>query len=140
MDPSEEVCNSLIKWIQTLTLKEYKSISEVSDGVAVYEALVQIAPEYFTKLESKIKLDVRSNWRLKVSNLKKVVESILEYYQDVLNLNVLDVGKPDVMKIGDTSDITEMGKLLRLVLGELSSSCHTSFFLLQHTLKTFHPK
>lgn len=119
MDPSEEVCSSLVKWLQTLTLKEYKSVSDISDGVAMCEALVRIAPEHFTKLESKIKPDVRSNWRLKVSNLKKVIESVIEYYQEFLNLNVMDIGKPDVIKIGETSDIVELGKLLRLILGKL---------------------
>ncbi|KAF2878982.1 hypothetical protein ILUMI_27192 [Ignelater luminosus] len=116
MDPSEEVSRSLVKWLQALVTKGTKTLSEISDGVAMCQVLVQIAPEHFGKLEPKIKTE-GSNWRLKVSNLKKIVESVIEYYQDVLNLSVLDVGKPDVLKIGETSSLIQLGKLLRLILG-----------------------
>lgn len=117
MDPSEEVCRSLIKWLQTLIPNKTRNVLEISDGVAMLQALVQIAPEHFRVLEPKIKTDVGSIWRVKVSNLKKIVEGLLEYYQDVLNLQVLDVGRPDVVKIGETSDLIQLGKLLRLILG-----------------------
>lgn len=116
MDPSEEVSRSLVKWLQALVSKGTKTLSEISDGVAMCQVLIQIAPEHFGKLEPKIKTE-GSNWRLKVSNLKKIVESVNEYYQDVLNLSVLDVGKPDVLKIGETSSLIQLGKLLRLILG-----------------------
>lgn len=51
---------------------------EIFDGVLMAEALTQIAPDFFTtNWNSKIKTDVGSNWRLKVSNLKKIVERII---------------------------------------------------------------
>lgn len=117
MDPSDEVCKSLIKWLQTIVPTRSRTNSEVSDGVAMLNALVQIAPEHFGKLEPKIKCDVAPNWRLKVSNLKKINESVIEYYQDFLSLQVSDVGRPDVVKLGETASLTEIGKLLRLILG-----------------------
>lgn len=117
MDPSDEVCKSLIKWLQTLVPNKSETVVEISDGVAMLQALVQIAPEHFSRLEPKVKCDVGSIWRLKVSNLKKIVESLVEYYQDVLNLQLLDVARPDVLKIGETSNLTQLGKLLRLILG-----------------------
>lgn len=53
-------------------------ILELSDGVAIAEALTQIAPEYFTPVwYSKVKTDVGNNWRLKVSNLKKILEGVV---------------------------------------------------------------
>lgn len=117
MDPSDEISRSMIKWLQTLIPHKTRSVSEISDGVAIIQVLVQIAPEYFGKLEPKIKTDVNSNWRLKVSNLKKINEGIIEFYQDFLNMQVLDIGKPDVVKLGETNDLVQLGKLLRLVLG-----------------------
>lgn len=46
--------------------------------MAIAEALTQIAPEYFsTSWNSKIKTDVGHNWRLKVSNLKKILEGVV---------------------------------------------------------------
>ncbi|KAF5294230.1 hypothetical protein FQA39_LY13478 [Lamprigera yunnana] len=116
MDLSEEVSRSLVKWLQALVSKGTKNLEEISDGVAICQLLVQIAPEHFSTLEPKIKAE-SSNWRLKVSNLKKIVERIFEYYQDSLSLTVLDIGKPDLMRIGETSNLIELGKLLRLVLG-----------------------
>lgn len=120
MDDALALCNSLIKWLQSLEIQgPQQNASEISDGVAVANALSQICPEYFNQTWlSKIKIDVGTNWRLKVSNLKKIVEKVIEYYQDELNLNVLDIAKPDVSKIGESANSMELGKLLQLVLGE----------------------
>lgn len=53
-------------------------VLELSDGVAIAEALTQIAPEYFSpSWYSKVKTDVGNNWRLKVSNLKKILEGVV---------------------------------------------------------------
>lgn len=57
--------------------------TELSDGVAIAEALTQIAPEYFTSnWNSKIKTDVGHNWRLKVSNLKKILEGVVGEFHE----------------------------------------------------------
>lgn len=51
------------------------------------------------------------------SNLKKIVESIFDYYTDVLNMALNDIIRPDVMKIAEKNDRRELGRLLQLVLG-----------------------
>ncbi|XP_018566507.1 protein hook [Anoplophora glabripennis] len=117
MDPSEEMCASLAKWLQKIIPNNTRNISEIGDGVGMLDALIQIAPEHFAKLETKIKRDVGSNWRLRVSNLKKIVEAVVEYYQDVLSQQILEIGRPDVNKIGENSDPVQLAKLLRLILG-----------------------
>lgn len=115
MDPNGEVCRSLVKWLHTLTPDTISS--DITDGVRMLEALLRIAPEHFSHLEPKIKRDAGTNWRVKVSNLKKILESVLEYYQDALNVQVSDLGKPDVVRLGETRDEVELGKMVRLVLG-----------------------
>uniref|UniRef100_A0A4W6F0E1 Hook microtubule tethering protein 2 n=1 Tax=Lates calcarifer TaxID=8187 RepID=A0A4W6F0E1_LATCA len=65
----------------------------------------------------RIKEESGANWRLKVSNLKKILKSMLEYYHDVLGHQVSDEHLPDVNLIGEMGDITELGKLVQLVLG-----------------------
>lgn len=117
MDPTEDMCKSLVKWLQKLVADRARNISEICDGVAILEALLQIEPAYFHKLEPKIKKDAGTNWRLRVSNLKKIVEAVNEYFQDVLSMQVLESGKPDVTKIGENNDPVQLAKLLRLVLG-----------------------
>lgn len=57
--------------------------------MAIAEALTQIAPEYFTPAwVSKIKTDVGHNWRLKVSNLKKILEGVVGEYYNICVLYV----------------------------------------------------
>lgn len=117
MNPSSEMCESLITWFESIVEGKAPSRDEICDGVAMLEALIQIAPEHFNKLVPKIKKDVNSSWRLRVSNLKKILEAVIEYYQDVLTLQVLEEGRPDVMEIGAKSDAVQLSKLLRLILG-----------------------
>ncbi|XP_060516325.1 protein hook [Cylas formicarius] len=117
MNEDEEICRSLVKWFQKIVPNRTRNTAEICDGVAMLEALLQFVPEHFTKLEPKIKKDVGANWRLRVSNLKKIVEAVIEYYQDVLNLHILEEGRPDVNRIGENCDSIQLSKLLRLILG-----------------------
>uniref|UniRef100_A0A8B9H7X7 Hook microtubule-tethering protein 2 n=1 Tax=Astyanax mexicanus TaxID=7994 RepID=A0A8B9H7X7_ASTMX len=57
------------------------------------------------------------NWRLKVSNLKKILQSMMEYYHDVLGQQVADEHVPDISLIGEMGDVVELGRLVQLVLG-----------------------
>ncbi|XP_014384950.1 PREDICTED: protein Hook homolog 2 isoform X4 [Myotis brandtii] len=52
-----------------------------------------------------------------VSNLKIILQSLVEYSQDVLGHPILEQHLPDVSLIGQFSDPGELGKLLQLVLG-----------------------
>ncbi|KAM3967563.1 hook microtubule tethering protein isoform 1-T1 [Aphomia sociella] len=112
------LCDNLIKWLRTLNLiSKHGNPAELSDGVAIAEALTQIAPEFFTSVwNSKIKTDVGHNWRLKVSNLKKILEGVVDYHQDILNLSLHEFPRPDVINIAETSDQADLGRLLQLVL------------------------
>ncbi|XP_013134880.1 PREDICTED: protein hook [Papilio polytes] len=112
------LCDNLIKWLQTLNLTaKHGNPSDLSDGVAIAEALTQVAPEYFTPAWiSKIKTDVGHNWRLKVSNLKKILEGVVDYHQDILNLSLQEFTRPDVVNIAENADPSDLGRLLQLVL------------------------
>lgn len=110
---------SLIKWLNTFDLvAEHSSPEDLSDGVAISEALNQIDPEWFsTSWKSKIKTNIGTNWRLRVSNLKKIVEAIIEYYSEFLSQPLSGFIKPNSSKIGEHNDFDELKKLLQLVLG-----------------------
>jgi len=113
------LCVILFKWFQTFEVEaKVKKLDDLTDGVAMAQALYEIAPEWFTDhWLSKIKTDTGHNWRLKVSNLKKVLEKVLDYYQECFNQTLGGFVKPDVLKIGDLGDPCEIGKLLQLILG-----------------------
>ncbi|XP_063219219.1 protein Hook homolog isoform X2 [Bacillus rossius redtenbacheri] len=119
------LCESLMKWLQTFDLDApHHTLEEISDGVAMAQALRQIAPEWFSAAWlSKIKVDAGNNWRLKVSNLKKIVEGIVNYYQEGLNQHIEEFSKLDVIKIGEKYDAAELGRLLQLILG-CAVNCH----------------
>lgn len=125
-----ELCDSLLKWLQTFDLNApHRTLEDITDGVAMAQALNQIAPEWFTDAWlCKIKTD-SGNWRLKVSNLKKIVEGIIDYYQEYFNQPLAEFAKPDVMKIGDQGDATELGRLLQLILGCAVNCSHKQDYI-----------
>ncbi|EZA57765.1 hypothetical protein DMN91_003036 [Ooceraea biroi] len=119
MADHQQQLNNLIKWLGTFDLQAPHSTTEdISDGVALAEALAQIAPEWFTAVwKAKIKADVAANWRLRVSNMKKIVEAVMEYYVECLNQQLSGYVKPDATKIGEHCDSDELRRLLQLILG-----------------------
>ncbi|XP_057323376.1 protein Hook homolog 3 [Microplitis mediator] len=122
---------SLIKWLNTFDLiAEHSSPEELSDGVAISEALNQIAPDWFsTSWKSKIKTNIGTNWRLRVSNLKKIVEAIMEYYSEFLSQPLSGYIKPNASKIGEQCDLKELKKLLQLVLGCAINCTHKQQYI-----------
>ncbi|KAM4535306.1 protein Hook homolog 2 isoform 2-T2 [Fundulus diaphanus] len=112
------LCDSLLTWLQTFQVPSCDSKRDLTSGVAIAHVLHRIDPSWFNETWlGRIKEESEANWRLKVSNLKKVLQSMLEYYHDVLGQQVSDEHLPDVNLIGEMEDGTELGKLLQLVLG-----------------------
>lgn len=116
-----ESCNHLIIWLNTFEGIEgaHHSAKDLSDGVAMAEVLTQIAPEWFdTDWISKIMRDISpDNHRLKLSNLKKVLKGMVDYYSEVLFQDANNFILPDVSLIAEKADKAELGRMLQLVLG-----------------------
>ncbi|XP_017272286.1 protein Hook homolog 2 isoform X2 [Kryptolebias marmoratus] len=113
-----KLCDSLLTWIQTFQVPSCKSKHDLTSGVAIAHVLHRIDPSWFNETWlGRIKEESEDNWRLKVSNLKKILKSMLEYYHDVLGHQVSDEFLPDVNLIGEMGDVPELGKLVQLVLG-----------------------
>uniref|UniRef100_A0A8C5AMG4 Hook microtubule tethering protein 2 n=1 Tax=Gadus morhua TaxID=8049 RepID=A0A8C5AMG4_GADMO len=113
-----ELCDSLLNWLQTFQVPSCTSKKDLTTGVAIAHVLHRIDPSWFNETWlGRIKEDSDSNWRLKVNNLKKILQSMLEYYHDVLGHQVSEQHLPDVALIGEHGDITELGRLVQLVLG-----------------------
>lgn len=55
------------------------------------------------------------------SNLKKIVETVTEYYTDVLNITLNEFISPNIMKIAENSDRNELGRFLQLILGNFAT-------------------
>jgi len=114
MDPFIE---SQFEWIKTFeSCKNLTNLSELSDGIKIASVLRQISPSNFTEeWSSKLKPDPE-NWRLRVSNLKKVLDKINDYYDNLMP-NYPTIEAPDLTKIGKDNDDMELARLIQLVLG-----------------------
>ncbi|XP_056099434.1 protein Hook homolog 2-like isoform X2 [Rhinichthys klamathensis goyatoka] len=111
--------------LQTFQVPSCASKHELTSGVAIAHVLNKIDPSWFNETWlSRIKEEGGTNWRLKVSNLKKILQSMMEYYHDVLSQQVSEEHVPDVCLIGEMGDVTELGRLLQLVLGCAVSCDH----------------
>ncbi|XP_060560473.1 protein Hook homolog 3-like isoform X3 [Ruditapes philippinarum] len=115
----ETLYESLSLWLDTFNLDSpHQSPEQLSDGIAMAKVLHQIAPDYFNEgWLNRIKTEDVTNWRLKVSNLKKILKGILEYNLEILGIQIHDFQMPDVNAIGEHSDHGELGRLLQLILG-----------------------
>lgn len=113
-----DLCDSLLTWLQTFQVPSCNSKYELTSGMAIAHVLHIIDPSWFNETWlGRIKEESGANWRLKVSNLKKILKSMLEYYHDILGHQILEENLPDVALIGEMGDVTELGKLVQLVLG-----------------------
>lgn len=114
-----ELCESLLTWIQTFGVEApCKTVDDLTSGIVMAQALQKIDMVYFSdSWISRIKPDVGDNWRLKISNLKKVVKGILDYNQEILGQQISDFTLPDVNLIGEHGDAAELGRMLQLILG-----------------------
>ncbi|XP_043541410.1 protein Hook homolog 3-like, partial [Chiloscyllium plagiosum] len=68
-----------------------------------------------------------------VSNLKKILQSMMEYYHDVLGHQISEYNLPEVNLIGEHSDAAELGRMLQLVLG-CAVSCEKKQEYIQHIM------
>ncbi|CAL4137912.1 unnamed protein product, partial [Meganyctiphanes norvegica] len=113
-----QLCNSLIKWLETFPDRSGVTASQLSDGVVMAQVLHQIAPEFFDgRWLVKIKPDTGENWRLKVSNLRKLQQGIIDYYQEQLGQNIRHFPVPDLNQIAEHNEPENLGRLLQLILG-----------------------
>ncbi|XP_053573819.1 protein Hook homolog 2 isoform X2 [Bombina bombina] len=115
----QELYDPLLTWMHTFQVSgPCNSYEDLTGGVAIAQVLNRIDPSWFNDAWlMRIKLDTAENWRLKVSNLKRILQSVLEYYQDVLAHPVSDDHIPDVALIGEFSNTLELRKMVQLVLG-----------------------
>uniref|UniRef100_A0A8C0EDM1 Hook microtubule tethering protein 3 n=1 Tax=Bubo bubo TaxID=30461 RepID=A0A8C0EDM1_BUBBB len=105
--------------IQTFNVEApCQTVEDLTNGVVMAQVLQKIDPAYFDEnWLNRIKTEVGDNWRLKVSNLKKILKGILDYNHEILGQQINDFTLPDVNLIGEHADAAELGRMLQLILG-----------------------
>uniref|UniRef100_A0A7M4F9K6 Hook microtubule tethering protein 3 n=1 Tax=Crocodylus porosus TaxID=8502 RepID=A0A7M4F9K6_CROPO len=114
------LCSSVLTlFIQTFNVEApCQTVEDLTNGVVMAQVLQKIDPTYFDEnWLNRIKTEVGDNWRLKVSNLKKILKGILDYNHEILGQQINDFTLPDVNLIGEHSDTAELGRMLQLILG-----------------------
>uniref|UniRef100_K7G533 Hook microtubule tethering protein 3 n=1 Tax=Pelodiscus sinensis TaxID=13735 RepID=K7G533_PELSI len=121
IDPWETsgLSRSGVNSIQTFHVEApCQTVEDLTNGVVMAQVLQKIDPAYFDEnWLNRIKTEVGDNWRLKISNLKKILKGILDYNHEILGQQINDFTLPDVNLIGEHSDVAELGRMLQLILG-----------------------
>lgn len=101
-------------------------ISEMADGVAIFEALSEIAPEYFDS--TTIARQLGENWALKASNLRKLIRNFEEYLHQGLQKDA-DFASAKINSIARTGNRAAIADLLELVAAAAVTCEHRSEFV-----------
>ncbi|CAF1333306.1 unnamed protein product [Adineta steineri] len=129
------LCDSLIKWMKTFDLnRTINGAGDLSDGVLIAMCLKNIDANHFNDTwVQKIRTDAGDNYRIKANNLKKVLKNITDYYSEVLGQTLVDFQMPDLNMIAESTDETELSRLLQLVLG-CAVSCDRKQHYIEHIM------
>lgn len=121
MDPLFEC---LVAWVNTFESsgKAIKNSDDFKDGIIIAKCLNSIDSEHFNEeFMSKIKTETNENWRLKLLNLKKILQTLTDYYTDFLNHSLSGFTMPNlniILESKNPTEIdTELSHFLQLVLG-----------------------
>ena len=108
--------------VSTITIQEFLTQfptltsttppEDLSDGVALFEALAEISLEHFDP--TSISRDLGENWALKLTNLRKLVRNLELFYQEELGKG-LDLKDVDLNLIAKEGSEVEIGKLFGFI-------------------------
>jgi len=117
MDPTEEEFTSLVGWLRTFALQsEASTAAQLSDGLAMAEALVQIEPAVFSPswFAGILKSDNSNNFTLNV-----ILNLLLHYYSNNLGDVCVsgDLPVPDIPAGCQELSCQMVARFLKLMLG-----------------------
>ncbi|CAO3698520.1 hypothetical protein G6F70_003099 [Rhizopus microsporus] len=104
-----------VEWINSLDNISHSisHISELSDGIILFEILSTIDYKWFKLIRSA---DVGENWVFKINNLKKLYKLISRYYEDVLGYNFSNFPLVNLNAIAKEANFHEILKLCNFVI------------------------
>mmetsp|Transcript_18121 Transcript_18121/g.41925 ORF Transcript_18121/g.41925 Transcript_18121/m.41925 type:complete len:583 (+) Transcript_18121:171-1919(+) len=89
-------------------------LTELGDGVALFEALSEIAPDYFDP--TTIARHLGDNWALKSSNLRKLLRNLEHFFHESLGKDAdFEAQTENVGAIARSSDRAAIAELVELV-------------------------
>jgi len=114
---SDLLLESLMKWLNTFPVTAARdTVENVCDGVAMAQVLNLLAPDQFDSTWLSKVSDVGDNKRLKLNNLRKVLNGTVDFLKDVVGMQLSQFPLPDINKVVEC-DNAHLGRLLQLILG-----------------------
>lgn len=118
--------SSLLQWLATFEIDGKTSVElkddayyNLADGFVCAKILNQISPQYFTDkwLDGIKAVAPNGSWRLRVSNLKRILQKIYDYASD-LQSSTFEASaiQPDVAVIAQNFDPDQISRLIQLIL------------------------
>eukprot|EP01117_Protostelium_nocturnum_P005530 TRINITY_DN1998_c0_g1_i1.p1 TRINITY_DN1998_c0_g1~~TRINITY_DN1998_c0_g1_i1.p1 ORF type:complete len:699 (+),score=315.14 TRINITY_DN1998_c0_g1_i1:68-2164(+) len=124
--------DSLLNWVKTFPnlSKPVNTAAELADGIIFSDILEQLIPAYFDS--GLIKKEAQNNDFLKISNLRKIVLSLDEFFENELGFpSDVTVDPNVIVKEGDKE---EMNKLIQLILA-VAIECENKIEYIQNIMK-----
>ncbi|KAK3815225.1 MAG: hypothetical protein J3Q66DRAFT_284513, partial [Benniella sp.] len=105
-----------------------RHLSELSDGIILFEIAADIDPKWFKLIRSA---DMGDNWVHKFNNLKKLYKLISRYLEEKLSQSLVTLDPPDLNTIAKDADTKEILKLCGLVIA-VAVQCDNNQYYIQN--------
>ncbi|KAJ2798078.1 hypothetical protein H4R20_004951 [Coemansia guatemalensis] len=111
----EDIAGGFVHWVGTFTSlsKRVHSLSDLTDGIALFEICAEVDRQWFKSIRSA---DIGDNWVLKLNNLKKLYKLVTRYYEEVLGYPASSLAEPNLSAIAKNEEPAELLKLCHLIL------------------------
>ncbi|KAI8353735.1 hypothetical protein B0O80DRAFT_386636, partial [Mortierella sp. GBAus27b] len=105
-----------------------RDISDLSDGIVLFEIGADIDPKWFKLIRSA---DMGDNWVHKYNNLKKLYKLITRYLEEKLSQSLVTLDPPNLNAIAKDADPREIVKLCDLVIA-VAVQCDNNQYYIQN--------
>ncbi|KAG0216647.1 hypothetical protein BGX33_012402 [Mortierella sp. NVP41] len=102
-------------------------ISDLSDGIILFEVAADIDPKWFKLIRSA---DMGDNWVHKYNNLKKLHKLVTRYLEEKLGQSLTKLDPPNLNMIAKDGDSLEVLKLCELVIA-VAVQCDRNQYYIQ---------
>ncbi|KAF9992293.1 hypothetical protein BGZ79_003277, partial [Entomortierella chlamydospora] len=131
MDPVDvaTLANAFEQWVNTFDSisRPVRHISDLSDGIILFEVAADIDPKWFKLIRSA---DMGDNWVHKYNNLKKLHKLVTRYLEEKLGQSLVKLDPPNLNAIAKDGDSIEVLKLCELVIA-VAVQCDRNQFYIQ---------
>ncbi|KAG0360150.1 hypothetical protein BG005_011381 [Podila minutissima] len=107
--------NAFEEWVNTFEgiSRQCQHISDLSDGIVLFEVAADIDPKWFKLIRSA---EMGDNWVHKYNNLKKLHKLVTRYIEEKLGQSLSELDPPNLNAIAKVGDTIEVLKLCELVI------------------------